>query len=361
MTLSRFHQAQQGAYHTAYAEIKAGKKTGHWIWYIFPQLETLGRSENARFYGIHDFAEACDYLNDPLLFNHYLQMVQLVQEKLEHGIPIEVLMGGQIDAQKLSSSLTLFQSASSYLAFINNQSANKFRILEQHCNTIINIISNQGYRACPQTLADYSVANRVIGSNKPLTELTQHANPPTQPPKRATTPPGTKGPLEVQLKQAITPVRTLSKKVAPPSLASRRENATTRLTKDVVLELERYITQRDQEPGYWFQGLFQGFSKIDKLKAAISLRLALENTVGKNTALDKIIKRNGLNFEELCNRDIQNDLNILSQGRLGNRLRQFSTPDHRLRTVRELVQHLLDHQALHSVLPAPSQRYGKDI
>ena len=54
-------------YDTALAEIRRGRKTSHWIWYIFPQLDGLGRSSTARAYALGDLAEACAYLRDPLL------------------------------------------------------------------------------------------------------------------------------------------------------------------------------------------------------------------------------------------------------------------------------------------------------
>ena len=61
-TLERFHKAQastSAGYDTALAEIRRGRKTSHWIWYIFPQIEGLGRSSTARAYALRDLAEAC--------------------------------------------------------------------------------------------------------------------------------------------------------------------------------------------------------------------------------------------------------------------------------------------------------------
>ena len=70
MSLQRFHEAQTDprvGYDRALAEIRCGRKTSHWIWYIFPQLAGLGRSAMAEKYAIRDLAEACDYLRDPIL------------------------------------------------------------------------------------------------------------------------------------------------------------------------------------------------------------------------------------------------------------------------------------------------------
>jgi uncharacterized protein (DUF1810 family) len=58
MSLERFIQAQEKTYAGALAELKTGKKTGHWIWWIFPQLRGLGKSEYSIFYGLADEAEA---------------------------------------------------------------------------------------------------------------------------------------------------------------------------------------------------------------------------------------------------------------------------------------------------------------
>ena len=66
-SLERFVTAQQGAYHRALAEVTAGEKVSHWMWFIFPQLRGLGQSPTARHYGIADRAEAEAYLRHPVL------------------------------------------------------------------------------------------------------------------------------------------------------------------------------------------------------------------------------------------------------------------------------------------------------
>ena len=65
--LSRFLKAQQSDYGRALAEIRAGKKTSHWMWYIFPQLKGLGRSATSEYYCIRDLDEARAYLAHPVL------------------------------------------------------------------------------------------------------------------------------------------------------------------------------------------------------------------------------------------------------------------------------------------------------
>ena len=66
-SLERFRKAQRNSYKTALQEIRAGRKQSHWMWYIFPQIAGLGRSETAQYYAIRDRREAEEYLKDPVL------------------------------------------------------------------------------------------------------------------------------------------------------------------------------------------------------------------------------------------------------------------------------------------------------
>src|SRR5437763_6249080 len=109
MSLERFHEAQASAwagYDTALAEIRAGGKSSHWIWYIFPQIEGLGRSSTARAYALRDLGDACAYLRAPILRARYAEIVAADGEQLVRGICAEDLMGSRIDAVQLVSSLT---------------------------------------------------------------------------------------------------------------------------------------------------------------------------------------------------------------------------------------------------------------
>lgn len=65
--LRRFISAQEPVYHTVLAELRAGRKRSHWMWFVFPQLAGLGRSETARFFAISSLEEARAYLAHPLL------------------------------------------------------------------------------------------------------------------------------------------------------------------------------------------------------------------------------------------------------------------------------------------------------
>jgi uncharacterized protein (DUF1810 family) len=103
--LERFKREQKYDYDLALSEIRAGRKRSHWIWYIFPQLKGLGRSDMATFYGIDGMGEAKAYLADDYLRSHLVEINEALFALDEHD---PVLIMGHIDAMKLRSSLTLF-------------------------------------------------------------------------------------------------------------------------------------------------------------------------------------------------------------------------------------------------------------
>ncbi len=106
--LERFCSAQDGVYVTALAELAAGAKRSHWMWFVFPQLAGLGRSETARFYAIADLAEARAYLAHPVLGPRLVECARTLTG-LDGRNAVAVF--GSIDAQKLHSSMTLFARA----------------------------------------------------------------------------------------------------------------------------------------------------------------------------------------------------------------------------------------------------------
>jgi uncharacterized protein (DUF1810 family) len=150
MSLARFHEAQadpHAGYETALAEIRGGRKTSHWIWYIFPQLAGLGRSAMAEKYAIHDLAEACGYLRDPRLRARYEEVTAAVSDQLAAGIALEELMGSRIDALKLVSSLTLFRAAARSLL----QGDTSFQPVAQLCDALLHQTAAEGYPPCSHT------------------------------------------------------------------------------------------------------------------------------------------------------------------------------------------------------------------
>jgi uncharacterized protein (DUF1810 family) len=106
--LERFVRAQADAYDAARDELRRGRKTGHWMWFVFPQLAGLGRSEVSRFYAIASLDEARAYLAHPVLGPRLLECARLVLAA-DAGTPEAIL--GEIDALKLRSSMTLFARA----------------------------------------------------------------------------------------------------------------------------------------------------------------------------------------------------------------------------------------------------------
>lgn len=108
--LSRFVEAQDsaGTYQGALAELRAGSKHGHWMWFIFPQIAGLGQSPTSRKYAISSINEARAYLQHPVLGARLLDCARAVAAV--EGRSAEQILGG-IDARKLHSSSTLFRRA----------------------------------------------------------------------------------------------------------------------------------------------------------------------------------------------------------------------------------------------------------
>ena len=106
--LSRFVTAQQGAYPGALRELRAGRKTGHWIWYVFPQLAGLGESSVSRMYAIASLDEARAYLAHPVLRDRLRECAGAL---LEHRDRSAEAILGSLDAMKVRSSMTLFHRA----------------------------------------------------------------------------------------------------------------------------------------------------------------------------------------------------------------------------------------------------------
>lgn len=156
--LERFLLAQDGnsadeflpSYSEALAELNAGQKESHWIWYIFPQLRGLGSSYYSTFYGLTDEEEALEYLNHPILGARYVECVDAVFQKLcpssnspsgLNGSKVTplALMGSEVDVLKLKSSLQLFDKicrAESSLYPIHSEFHNQIidilQVIESH-------------------------------------------------------------------------------------------------------------------------------------------------------------------------------------------------------------------------------------
>jgi uncharacterized protein (DUF1810 family) len=108
--LDRFVDAQDagGTFDQALAELRAGRKTSHWMWFVFPQVAGLGRSPTAQHFAISGLDEAAAYLAHPVLGPRLVESAQALLDQPARD-PVAVL--GPIDAQKLRSSMTLFARA----------------------------------------------------------------------------------------------------------------------------------------------------------------------------------------------------------------------------------------------------------
>ena len=105
--LNRFFDAQTNIYETALNEIKGGKKSSHWMWYVFPQYKGLGYSSTSQKYAITCKEEELMYFNHPILGSRLIEITSAFLN-LENKSAFEIL--GDPDYLKMKSSMTLFNS-----------------------------------------------------------------------------------------------------------------------------------------------------------------------------------------------------------------------------------------------------------
>jgi uncharacterized protein (DUF1810 family) len=122
--LARFHDAQdssEAGFACALSELEAGRKTSHWIWYIFPQLAGLGGSPMSVCYGLKGREEAAAYLDDEVLTDRLVTAASVVRAHVaspgRHPAPLDQVMGSRIDATKVVSCMTLFAGVGKRLQF----------------------------------------------------------------------------------------------------------------------------------------------------------------------------------------------------------------------------------------------------
>jgi uncharacterized protein (DUF1810 family) len=108
-TLNRFIAAQQSVYPQVLQELRNGKKTTHWMWFIFPQIEGLGHSSTAKYYSIKSIEEAKEYLMHPILGARLLECSKIILE-IENKTADDIF--GYPDNAKLKSSMTLLNFVS---------------------------------------------------------------------------------------------------------------------------------------------------------------------------------------------------------------------------------------------------------
>ncbi len=155
--LARFRDAQasrRDGFESALEEMRVGRKRGHWIWYVFPQLRGLGTSDAARTYAIDGQLEATAYLRDPDLRARYLAVSQAVADQLRAGRPLVALMGSDTDARKLVSSLTLFGHVAT--ALHKAEGLDAYGRVASVADEVLTVAAAEGYLPCAYTLGHAS-------------------------------------------------------------------------------------------------------------------------------------------------------------------------------------------------------------
>lgn len=152
--LTRFTSAQESpdaGFESALREIRAGRKSGHWIWYVLPQLSGLGVSEMSRSFALRDADDAADYVRDPVLGPRLLAIVSAIDEQLatHPGLSVATLMGSEIDARKLVSSLTLFEPIARRLDVAVGPAW--ARALGETSRAVLERAAAEGYAPCAYT------------------------------------------------------------------------------------------------------------------------------------------------------------------------------------------------------------------
>lgn len=152
--LARFIEAQdheETGLAAALAELRTGRKHGHWIWYVFPQLAGLGSSAASQRYALAGREEAVDYLRHDGLRDRLLAAMSVVSDQFCRLQPprLEDLMGSRVDALKLVSSMTLFERVAEDLA-ARDPDGIMARLAEQ-AGEILAVAESQGYERCAFT------------------------------------------------------------------------------------------------------------------------------------------------------------------------------------------------------------------
>jgi len=150
MDLDRFLVAQDHvagvdrptAFSMALAEIQAGAKRSHWIWFVFPQ-GPFGESSTSKRFAIRSPGEAVAYLRHPILGSRLLSIAGAAASRLDDGANPRVLMNGTVDCLKLASSMTLFRAAADECDDVEMRSV---------CSRILEHLNRHGWPECSRTL-----------------------------------------------------------------------------------------------------------------------------------------------------------------------------------------------------------------
>jgi uncharacterized protein (DUF1810 family) len=155
MTLERFRDAQNdphAGFQSALDELRRGGKRGHWIWYVFPQLDGLGSSARSQRFALGGEQEAAAFLRDVELRSRYLAVASAVAEQLRAhpAVSLRALMGSEIDALKLVSSLTLFRHVARTLHAHDPRPG--YAGIVRSADEVLARAAGEGYPPCARTL-----------------------------------------------------------------------------------------------------------------------------------------------------------------------------------------------------------------
>ena len=150
--VERFIAAQDhGEFESALAEIEAGRKRSHWIWFVFPQIRGLGTSQMSREYAIAGRQEAEAFLQHPVLSARLMKIAEAAAAQMRKGVPITVLMGSSVDAAKLVSSMTLFAAVARSMP--EGQRTPVTTAIANAADAILTAAASQGFARCSHTEA----------------------------------------------------------------------------------------------------------------------------------------------------------------------------------------------------------------
>jgi uncharacterized protein (DUF1810 family) len=153
--LDRFRVAQDSScsgFASALEELQTGGKRGHWIWYVFPQIKGLGMSGHSQKFALDGAEEAAEFLRDAELRLRLLRITRVVAEQLRTGATrsLLALMGSDIDAKKVVSSLTLFLHVAKKLREV--EGADAYDPIADAADEVLVLAASQGYAPCSYTL-----------------------------------------------------------------------------------------------------------------------------------------------------------------------------------------------------------------
>jgi uncharacterized protein (DUF1810 family) len=156
VSIERFREAQNASlagFEAALHELRTGAKRGHWIWYVFPQLDGLGSSPQSRRFAIAGEDEAAAFLRDAELRSRLLAITTVVIEQLRKGTgtSLGALMGSEIDARKLVSSLTLFERVAGVLH--EREGDDAYGAIARAARQALDLAAAEGYPRCAYTLS----------------------------------------------------------------------------------------------------------------------------------------------------------------------------------------------------------------